>query len=456
MKKLTLFLLFASLPMVALCQENSNKNFAYADSVMSANYKPDAPGAVLLIARNGYPVFEKAYGMANMGLKIPNRIGYNFEIGSNTKQFTAVAILQLVQKGELSLQDDLHKYLPRYNTHGQHITIENLLTHTSGIPSYTEEPNFNWRDNINISKDSLMMRVSQDSLLFKPGTNWSYSNTGFFLLGMVIEKITGMTYADYIQKNILDPLHMNHTYVGIGNKIIPNLVTGYAYVPGNGKYKDAIDIPFSEVFSAGDMISNVNDLLKWDNALYTDKLVNPRLLQKAWTSYTLKNGQKTGYGYGWLVTHYKNVGLIWHDGAVPGFLSAVIRLPRKHAYIALLSNTYKVNPQIPAMLIAFHTAGQPLTRPPAIKPNPALFKDYTGVYELQAMSGRLVSNSSSKKMHYYITRKEDTLFVQTTGGSPAPLVPIAKDEFISSGNSGDSLFMSLFTLYGEITERLKR
>jgi hypothetical protein len=281
-------------------------------------------------------------------------------------------------------------------------------------------------------------------LLFEPGTNWSYSNTGFFLLGMVIKKITGETYAEYIQKNILEPIHMNHTYVGIGRKVIPNLVTGYAYVPGNGNYKDAIHFPLSEAFSAGDMISNVNDLLKWDNALYTDKLVNPRLLQKAWTSYTLKNGKKTGYGFGWFVTHYKNVKLIWHGGALPGFLSDVIRIPKKHAYIALLSNTSNVNPVMPAMLIAFHTTGHRLTRPPAIKPDPTNFKDYAGVYELQAMSGRLVSNSSSKKMYFYITRKKDTLFVQTTGGSPAPLVPIAKDAFISSDNGADSLFYATY------------
>jgi CubicO group peptidase (beta-lactamase class C family) len=453
MKKLTLFLLLASLPMVAFCQENSQKNFAYADSVMSANYKPDAPGGVLLIAKNGHPVFEKAYGMANMELKVPNRTGYNFEIGSNTKQFTAVAILQLVQKGKLNLQDDLHKYLPRYNTHGRHITIENLLTHTSGIPSYTEEPGFNMKENISI--DSLIRRISRDSLLFEPGTNWSYSNTGFILLGMVIEKITGETYADYIQKNILDPLPMNHTYLSTGNKVIPNLVTGYAYVPGKGKYKDAIDFSLSEAFSAGDMISNVNDLLKWDNGLYTDKLVNPRLLQKAWTSYTLKNGQKTGYGYGWVVTHYENVQLIWHDGAVPGFLSAVIRLPGKHAYIALLSNNTNVNPQIPAMLIAFHTAGQPLTRPPAIKPDPANFKDYAGVYDLQAVIGRLVSNSSSKRCISMSPGRKIPYSCKQQEAAPLRLYLLQRMSLLARPTAPIPSFMSLIILCVEIMERLK-
>lgn len=436
------FLFWAFFSLHITAQQNSSKKFAYADSIMKENYKPEEPGAVLLIAKDGHPIFEKAYGMADLELRILNRTGYNFEIGSNTKQFTAVAILQLVQKGKLNLQDDLHKYLSWYNTHGRHITIENLLTHTSGIPSYTEDSGFAEVIMKDISKDSAMRRVAKDSLLFEPGTDWSYSNTGFFLLGMIIEKVTGTTYEGYVQKHILDPLHMDHTYFG-SNKVIPRLVEGYAPDGGNG-FTHSVSMSWSWPYAAGEMISNVNDLLKWDNALYMNKIVSDKLLEKAWTSYTLKDGTKTGYGYGWVITDYRGVHFIWHDGGISGFLSILIRIPEQHLYVALLSNTVKVSPGMPALQIAFHVAGHPLKRPPSIKPNTELLKDYTGVYKVHAMGGRVTGNYGQEKIYSNITQKEDTLFIQRTGGSKSPLVPIAKDIFISSVNGNDSLFYTTY------------
>ncbi len=186
-------------------------NYVYADSIMQSEYKADAPGAVLLIAKDGSPVFEKAYGLANVELQIPNRTNYDFEIGSNTKQFTAVSILQLVQKGKIDLQDDIHKYLPDYNSHGRHITIENLLTHTSGIPDYFGKDYFNKNFKDDVPRDSIVEWFSRDSLLFEPGTDWSYSNSGYFLLGKIIEKVSGIPYEDYVQKNILNPARNRNT-----------------------------------------------------------------------------------------------------------------------------------------------------------------------------------------------------------------------------------------------------
>jgi CubicO group peptidase (beta-lactamase class C family) len=407
-------------------------SFAYADSVMQARYKAGKPGAVLLIARDGHPVFEKAYGMANMELKIPNRTNYNFEIGSNTKQFTAVSVLQLVGKGKLSLQDDMRKYLRDYNTHGRRITIENLLTHTSGIPSYTEDSGFADIMQKDLSKDSIMRWMSRDSLLFEPGTDWSYSNSGYFLLGMIIEKVAGVSYESYVQKNILDPLHMDSTYFGSSKKVIPGLVTGYEPA-SKGQYRDASYISWSWPYAAGEMISTVNDLLKWDNALYTHKLADRDLLQKAWTSYTLKDGAKTHYGYGWMLGNYQGVKMIFHSGGIPGFLSVVIRLPEQHMFLALLSNNTKMSPVPLAMLVAFHAAGHPLTRPPAIKSDPGTLAEYIGVYQVHSISGRVASNFRSAKIYNYITLKRDTLFMQPVGGSPTALIPIAKDVFIPSG-----------------------
>ncbi|HET7117169.1 MAG TPA: serine hydrolase [Hanamia sp.] len=409
---------------------NNESNYAYADSIMQATYKYNEPGAVLLIAKDGYPVFEKAYGLANMELQILNRPDYEFEIGSNTKQFTAVSILQLVQEGKMALQDDIHKYLPAYNTHGRSITIENLLTHTSGIPNFLDKDFFKKKYRNDEPRDSIAKWFSRDSLLFEPGTDWSYSNSGFFLLGQIIEKVSGMSYEEYVQKNIFNPLHMDHSYFGTNAKVIPGVATGYE-AAGNNKYKDADYISWSWPYAAGEIISNVADLLKWDNALYTDKIVSRALLQKAWTSYILKDGRKTQYGFGWFSSNYNGVKLIFHSGGIPGFLSMVIRLPEQHLFVTLLSNNGHANLHV-AMPIALSVAGYPVTRPLSIKPDPALLKDYTGVYKIHALGTLLVADLGSQKMYDDITQKNDTLFIQQTGGGKKPLSAIAKDVFISS------------------------
>lgn len=416
----------------------NNINYDYADSIMQSEYKADAPGAVLLIAKDGHPVFEKAYGLANVELQIPNRTNYDFEIGFNTKQFTAVSILQLVQKGKIDLQDDIHKYLPDYNSHGRHITIENLLTHTSGIPDYFGKDYFNKNFKNDVPTDSIIHWFSNDSLLFEPGTDWSYSNSGYFLLGKIIEKVSGIPYEDYVQKNIFNPLHMNHTYFGTHNKIIHGLATGYDPA-GNGQYKDAAYLNWSWIYTAGELISNTADLLKWDNALYKGKIVDPALLQKAWQNHELKNGAKSQYGYGWFINNTNGVSIAWHGGIIPGFLSATFHLPDQHLYIALLTNNGKIDPMAIGMIIALQAAGHPAVRPEIIKTDPRSLSDYTGIYKLHAQFITLVANSNTAEIDNDITQEGNTLFSQISGGSKVALLPIAKDIFISSGTGINAL-----------------
>lgn len=421
----------------------NESNYAYADSIMQAEYKANAPGAVLLIAKEGKSVFEKAYGLANVELEVPNRTEYEFEIGSNTKQFTAVSILQLVQKGKIDLQDDIHKFLPEYNTYEHRITVENLLTHTSGIPDYFGKGYFNKNFKNDVPRDSIVEWFSSDSLLFEPGTDWSYSNSGYFLLARIIEKVSGVSYEDYVQKNIFEPLHMDHTSFGTHDKVIPGMVTGYD--PGkDGNYKDAEYLSWSWVYSAGAIISNTADLLKWDNALYAGKIVDPVLLQKAWQNHRLKDSEKSQYGYGWFINNTDGVPIVWHGGIIPGFLSATFHLPDQHLYIALLTNNTRIDPIALGMIISLQAAGHPATPPKILTPDPQWLNDYTGIYKLHAQFITLVSNSSFGEIVNNITREGDTLFSQVSGGNKVALLPISKDVFISSGTGIHSLFYTTY------------
>ena len=183
---------------------SDDKIKSLADSLMRINYPSDGPGMSLLISRNGTPIYKKAFGMANIDLSIPLTTENVFDIGSMSKQFTAVCILELAETGKLNLNDDIKKYLPDYNTHGKIITIENCLNHTSGIPSFTELKGFD-----SLYQKKLTVKERKDffenhDLLFEPGTDFSYSNSGYFLLALIIEKVSGMSYDDYIKKIATD------------------------------------------------------------------------------------------------------------------------------------------------------------------------------------------------------------------------------------------------------------
>lgn len=399
----------------------------YIDSLMRSNYTAIEPGAVLLIAEEGKPVYRKAFGLASVELAVPNREDYVFAIGSMTKQFTAIALLQLVGQGKVQLQDDIRLYLPDYNTHGETITLENLITHTSGIPSFTEMDTFNSLVNTDIGLKE-MTGIFQDApLLFTPGTDWSYSNSGFNLAGMIIEKVSGMTYGEYLQKHIFDPLRMESTSLGAKDKIIPRFVNGYQ--AGATTYMPASEFSWTWPYAAGQIISNVDDLLKWDEALYTNTILDSALIHRAFTNYVLTTGEYANYGYGWAVDSYAGLTIIRHGGAISGFLSDAVRIPEKHLYIALLSNNTKQSPgevtdAILNVLLQLNITGE------AVSTDAAQLKKYTGVYEVHRSSGRLVSNYSDTPVYRYITVEGDALYMQRTGGAKQNSLTWATVNFI--------------------------
>jgi CubicO group peptidase (beta-lactamase class C family) len=269
------------------------------DSLFRLTFAPTEPGAIILMAQNGKPFFRKAYGMANVELPTPLNTDHKMGIGSISKQFTATAILLLQQEGKLQVDDDIRKYLPQYNTWGKTITIRQILSHTSGIPSYTELPGFDTLADKKISNSRLIRFFESAPLIFEPGTDWSYSNSGFVLAGIIVEKITGQPFNDFVRDRILKKLNMTETAFGSSDYALPNKTAEYAGNTPKGKIKMETQYDWYWAYGAGQLVSTVDDMLKWDEALYDDGFIKPELLQTAHSAYKLKTGISANYGLGW-------------------------------------------------------------------------------------------------------------------------------------------------------------
>lgn len=282
----------------------------------------DAPGVAVLVVHNGQVVFRKAYGYADLELRVPMRPEHVFRIASITKQFTAVAILQLAEAGKLSLDDDITRHLPDYPTHGRRITLTHLLTHTSGVPSYTDIRG--WSETLRQDRTvAQLLAVAKDSPLeFEPGRDWRYSNTNYALLGAVIEKTSGQAYGDYLRDHLFIPSGMESTTYDSAMRLIPGRVRGYSRTAGG--WANAEYVSPTLPYAAGGLLSNVDDLWKWEQALASGKLIAPELLAKARSEHHLADGRGAGYGFGWQVGTLDGHATAEHGGRAHGFTGYVL------------------------------------------------------------------------------------------------------------------------------------
>jgi len=378
---LILLIAFAS-PAVAepTTQHPAAQVVSELDRLLAARFPLDGPGAAVVLVKDGRVIFRKGYGMANLELKNPMQPDMVFEIGSITKQFTSTAILMLVEQGKISLDDDLHKYLPDYPDKGTKISIENLLTHTSGIKSYTNDLKWMsmWRQDMTVQQ--IIDLTKDDPLEFPPGTKWKYDNTGYILLGAIIEKVSGLSYADYIRKNIFEPLGMKHSYYGSNSAVIPGRASGYSKDGGN--WVNARYLSMTQPYAAGSLMSSVDDLAIWDAAISAGKLLSKASWDRAFTPYKLANGDDTHYGYGWSVDAYDGHSIIRHNGGIFGYVSEVARLPNDHVFVALLTNSdgHDFDTGFLATELAAVAIGDPYREPVKVKLDPREFDSYTGVY----------------------------------------------------------------------------
>lgn len=298
----------------------------------------------VLVSDQGKVIYKKGFGMANMEWDIPNKANTKHRLGSITKQFTAMLILQLVAEGKLDLQEPITKYLPDYpKASGDIITTHHLLTHTSGIPNYTSFPKFMQDESRNpYTPEEFVKKFDEKDLDFAPGEKYRYSNSGYFLLGVLVEKLSGKTYEQMLQDKIFAPLNMNNTGFDNHGDILKNRATGYEkhgknYV--NSRYID-MTIPYA----AGSMYSTVEDLYKWDKALYTTKLLSKEYMTKYFKPYVLAFG-KAHYAYGWAVGYNKigssndSIYTISHGGGINGFNTNISRATSDKSLVVLLNNT---------------------------------------------------------------------------------------------------------------------
>lgn len=337
MKKLVTTFIVSSLLHCAYAQPNVDKLATSIDSLLASQFKPNEPGISVLVAQKGKVVYKKAFGSANVELNVAMQPDMVFRIGSITKQFTAIGILQLVEEGKIALQDSLQKYIKDFPSKGNTVTVENLLTHTSGIPDYSNGDTTNnpYTERHDFTPQQIIKSFDYLPLEFKPGTNYNYSNSGYVLLAYLIQKVTGNDYHQYIKEAVIKRAGLLHTLFGEEHAIVPNRVEGYTRDKGfyeNCEYQTA-----SSAFGCGDLLSTTEDLYRWNTALLSYKLVSKEMLQKAFTPYQLSNGSYTGYGYGWFVDSF-GIKRIHHEGQVSGFTALEEYYPDKNVYVSILSN----------------------------------------------------------------------------------------------------------------------
>ena len=385
------------------------------DTLIQEAYQPSEPGVAVIVAKNGQAIFRKGHGMANLELGVPIEPDMVFRIGSVTKQFTAVAILILAEQGKLSLDDSVTKFLPDYPTHDYLITVKHLLTHTSGIKSYTSMPEWIplWRKDFVVQE--LIDFFKYQPMVSAPGKRWAYNNSGYILLGAIIEKVTGQTYGQFVQQSIFEPLEMKQSYYDDPLQVIPRRVAGYDKSP-NG-FTNAAYISMTQPYAAGALVSTVDDLALWDTALYTEKLLTLESLEQAHTSHHLLDGSPTAYGFGWMISEYSGHRFIEHSGGVHGFRSHTMRLPDDRVFVAVLSNNGGVSPQKLAFKIAALIIGQPYYEPTPMQLQPKNLARYEGVYQTNTLNT------------IYITRENNQFFFKNGSSLCAEIAPLSPNEF---------------------------
>ena len=374
--------------------QNQEKAF---DKILTELFTNDGPGGTALVIKNGKTIYKKAFGKANLELDVPMQPENIFRIGSITKQFTACAILKLMEEGKLDLQDDITKYLSDYPTHGHTITIEHLLTHTSGIKSYTDlekwTPEMHKKD---FTPKEMVDWFKNEPMDFAPGTKFRYNNSAYFLLGYIIEKVAGKTYAEYIDTTFFQPLGMKNSSYGSTKRIVKNRAAGYHK---GDTYDNADFLSMTQPYAAGSLLSNVEDLSIWYHAVNSGKVISKNSLAKAHTNFKLNNGDPTIYGYGWFLGNVQGSPMYDHGGGIHGYLTASIFLPEEKVFVAVFSNCTCNAPGDAALKVAATAIGKPYEWKKINLTDKAL-ASYEGVYE--SVDNGTVTLSFDKGQLYYM------------------------------------------------------
>ncbi len=300
---------------------------------MSENH---IPGLSLAVVRDGKIILAKGYGTANLELSAPATEKTAFAIYSITKTFTAVVTLMLVEEGKVSLEDPISKHLANLPAAWNRVTVRHLLNHTSGIKDFCEVPDSPCQQSRDFTQAELIKYVAADPLNFPSGERWEYNNVGFYLLGMLIEKISGKSYEQFLRERIFEPLEMRDTRLENYVELIPNRAAGYTWK--NGKFVNALRVSPTLSFSLAGLVSTVLDLAKYDAALYTEKLLKKQTLDLMFTKARLNNGQDIDHGLGFGMTPFRGHRRVGHSGGHAGFQSTITRLIDDKITVIVLTN----------------------------------------------------------------------------------------------------------------------
>ncbi len=418
---LVAFALFT--PVIARADPPSTGDLAsQVEAYMTARVRRDRFSGSVLIARAGKVLFCRGYGLANREHEVPCTPQTKYRLGSITKQFTAMAILILQEQGKLSISDPVKKHVPQAPQSWDGITIHQLLTHTSGIPNYTSFPDFLKTLPDRVTLTELIGKFKDKPLEFPPGAKFKYSNSGYIVLGQIIETAAAMPYATFLKRAIFDPLQMRDTGYDNAIPILVHRAAGYTRRLGlvltNADYID-MSIPHA----AGALYSTVEDLLKWDQALDAGKLVSRKSLEAMFTPF------QGHYGYGWLIERKFHQPRQLHGGGIMGFVTMIQRYPAEKLLVVVLSNL-EGSPVGPiGDDLAAIALGEPYVvprEPKAVAVAPKLYDAYTGRYEADLPDGQ-------GKREYTITRQRDRLLLEPKNQTKLEAVPETDSRFYIKG-----------------------
>lgn len=321
------------------CFANDATTERIDDYIRSEIQKQHIPGIALAVIKDGRVILAKGYGLANVEHQVPVKPETIFQSGSVGKQFTATAVMMLVEDGKINLEDKITKYFTDAPAAWQNITVRHLLTHTAGTTDYPNDFDFR-RD---YAEDDLYKRAQTISLAFQPGEKWSYSNLGYVLLGILIHKVSGKFYGDFLQERIFKPLGMNTARIISEEDLVPNRAAGYRLVKGELKNQEWVS-PSINTTADGALYLNVYDMAKWDAALYTERLIKKSSLEQIWTPVKLNNGKTENYGFGWSLNDIGGRRVIEHGGSWQGFKAHIARYVGEKLTVVVFANLSQANP----------------------------------------------------------------------------------------------------------------
>lgn len=410
MKKIFLLLL---LPFALTAQKKQSRLLA---NYMEAEYKIKEFNGTVLLMQNGKAIFEKSFGMADREWNIPNSAVTKFRIGSVTKQFTAACILLLEEQGKLSVDDQLSKYIPAYPK-GDSITIHMLLNHTSGIKNYTDLPEFWPKAILPLSTDSMIALFKNKPLDFSPGTKWNYSNSGYFLLGVIVEKVSGKKFTAYLEENIIQKAGLKNTGMDRLDSVLAFRAKGYGK-NRQGIWQQAMYISMEGPYSAGAMVSTVEDLYIWTKALHNNQVLSATSTKKMMTPYM------DNYGYGIGIDSLKTHRRVSHNGGIPGFASYLAYYPADDLCVVVISNNGSNSTSLGNALssIMFDLPVQIPYTPKEVKIDAAILNNYVGKYIAAGPIDLIIKNNK--------------LYRHRDGSPDIELKPESKTRFFYADDSG--------------------